>query len=362
MYIPRTRALTTLALTGLFWLISSGGDGQSVGYAAVCDVPLGASDYCSSAKCGPCDDGEGDCDPGQCAAGLECVEEGAVDHCRPTGECNRAPGASDYCSSATCGPCGEGEGDCDPGQCDAGLECVEEGSVDHCRVVAPDDGECVDGPPIGASIYCSPDECGACGEGEGDCDTDDECAIGFECVEEGTIDRCRSVDGVCKTPLNSPDRCDNCGPCLAGQGDCEPGECAEGLVCAEEGSVDKCRAGTGLSNLEVQVAGVWEAVCCIDGEPAVSDDFCWWTEYGRVLSDDVSGDELDCPEGGPTNCICDGSGERMHSSTGDLYGIMNTVGGTMYSDYGKSTCVVVDGDGTLETAWTSAACPKFRLR
>lgn len=43
------------------------------------------------------------------------------------------PGDGDYCASYNCGPCGEGEGDCDPGQCQAGLVCVEEGAVDRCR-------------------------------------------------------------------------------------------------------------------------------------------------------------------------------------------------------------------------------------
>src|SRR5688500_14834406 len=56
-----------------------------------------------------------------------------------SGECTNAqPGASNYCSSSECGPCVEGEGDCDPGQCEDGLECVEEGSVDHCRAESCD--------------------------------------------------------------------------------------------------------------------------------------------------------------------------------------------------------------------------------
>ena len=133
-------------------------------------------------------------------------------------------------------------------------------------------------------------------------------------------------------------------------------------MCAEEGSVDRCRAGTGLSNLEVKVGNVWEPVCCVDGTPMISDEVCWWTEYGRLLSDEYAGLELDCPEGSPTACDCDWSGERMHSSTGDLAGIKKSTGGTFYSDYTMSTCVVINGDGELETDWTSASCPKFRLR
>jgi hypothetical protein len=59
--------------------------------------------------------------------------------------------------------------------------------------------------------------------------------------------------------------------------------------------------------------------------------------------------------------VCDSSGERLHSSTGDLAGILGATGGTLYSDYEMATCVVINGDGELETDWTGASCPQFRL-
>lgn len=355
---PWTRAAIAAALPVLLCTVGYFTDDSSgtVFASGECaDAVPGASDYCSTSKCGPCAEGEGDCDPGQCEEGLECVEEGAVDRCRPE-SCNAAPGASNYCASSECGPCAEGEGDCDPGQCAAGLECVEEGAVDRCR---PAEEECDE--PIGKTDYCDPNVCGPCGEGEGDCDTD-QCEAGFGCVEEGTIDRCRALDGTCHTPPASIDYCEACGPCSRGEGDCEAGQCDVGLVCAEEGSTDRCRTGTGLSNLEVQVAGVWQPICCVDGIPTISSEGCWWTEYGRLLTDEVAGEELDCPEGNPTACDCDSSGERMHSVTGDLAGIKSSAGGTFYSDFQMATCVVLDGDGNLETAWTSGNCPRFRLR
>src|SRR5262245_20482939 len=46
------------------------------------------------------------------------------------------PEARDYCDDDVCGPCGEGEGDCDPGECQLGFECVSEGGVDHCHRIA----------------------------------------------------------------------------------------------------------------------------------------------------------------------------------------------------------------------------------
>ena len=47
----------------------------------------------------------------------------------------------DFCASNRCGPCSEGEGDCDPGQCDPGLNCAEEGAVDHCRIIPLGNGD-----------------------------------------------------------------------------------------------------------------------------------------------------------------------------------------------------------------------------
>ena len=86
-------------------------------------------DYCRDY--GLCSAGQGDCDPGQCAAGLACVNDvGAqyglpahYDVCEvPSG--GGSPGHADYCRDY--GPCSAGQGDCDPGQCAAGLVCVND--------------------------------------------------------------------------------------------------------------------------------------------------------------------------------------------------------------------------------------------
>jgi hypothetical protein len=170
--------------------VEEGGTDRCRAVADTCgSTPPGAMDYCATNRCGPCGEGEGDCDPGQCGAGLTCAEEGGVDHCRaPVDACSGALGDLDYCATDRCGPCGEGEGDCDPGQCASGFECVEEGAVDHCRPVA--DG-CSAATP-GAMDYCATNRCGPCGEGEGDCDPG-QCGSGLECVEEGGVDHCRTV-------------------------------------------------------------------------------------------------------------------------------------------------------------------------
>ncbi|MEQ1507518.1 MAG: hypothetical protein ABMB14_35135, partial [Myxococcota bacterium] len=285
-----SRACFGAALLGLM-LVASDDTARGGPPVGVCAAQPGAMDFCATNQCGPCAVGEGDCDPGQCGAGLTCVEEGAVDHCRSTAGCT--PGAMDFCATSECGPCAVGEGDCDPGQCEAGLTCVEEGAVDHCRTVA--------GCTPGAMDFCATSECGPCAVGEGDCDPG-QCEAGLTCVEEGAVDHCRSTAGC--TP-GASDFCatSECGPCADGEGDCDPGQCEAGLTCVEEGAVDHCRAaGAGASNLEVRLGGVWTGVCCDGPTLALSDRDCFWTEYDRTLTDQNAGLKLDCPEGSPTCC------------------------------------------------------------
>jgi hypothetical protein len=354
----RWRAPVTTAWMALSCAAVYGGVGGEATALAndTCAAAPGAGDYCASYQCGPCGEGEGDCDPGQCAAGLECVEEGAIDHCRVVDTCAAAPGAGDYCASYQCGPCLEGEGDCDPGQCGPGLECVEEGAIDHCRAV----DTCAAAP--GASDYCASYQCGPCGNGEGDCDPG-QCGPGLECVEEGAVDHCRP--DTCAAAPGASDYCTSaqCGTCAVGEGDCDPGQCDLGLECVEEGSVDHCRQAS-PSNFEVKVSGVWKSVCCNGGTPGLSDQACSWTESDRILTDETAHLKLNCPEGNPAACVCDYNGERMHGSNGYEidYSIHRNDGGPVYPNYQMETCVVVDASGHLKTAWSSASCPSFRLR
>ena len=77
----------------------------------------------------------GDCDSdADCNAGLVCAfNQGAkyglpenMDVCEPPGEttCLKTEGDWGYCSDAACGPCTEGQGDCDSdAECADGLTC-----------------------------------------------------------------------------------------------------------------------------------------------------------------------------------------------------------------------------------------------
>ncbi len=88
-------------------------------------------DYCVNRICG---EGNGDCDPGQCAAGLVCVNDVGARYGLPAhyDVCERPGGATvrpdpDYCVRNYCGI---GDGDCDPGQCDEGT-CVNDVEAEY---------------------------------------------------------------------------------------------------------------------------------------------------------------------------------------------------------------------------------------
>ena len=88
-------------------------------------------DYCVNRVC---QRGDGDCDPGQCAPGLACIDDvGAryglpahYDVCETASSSGGGGGSGradpDYC---VYNYCGIGDGDCDPGQCDEGT-CVDD--------------------------------------------------------------------------------------------------------------------------------------------------------------------------------------------------------------------------------------------
>jgi hypothetical protein len=202
----------------------------------VCTLPVGHLDYCRD--CGPCAEDEGDCDNNsECESGLTCVQIPGVDTCQtPPPVCPHPEGHLDYCLD--CGPCAEGEGDCDnDGECQSGLSCVPDLQVpgtDTCQTPPP-----VCPHPVGHLDYCR--DCGPCAEGEGDCDFNSECESGLTCVQIPGVDTCQS--DVCLLPVGHLDYCRDCGPCAEGEGDCDAdGECQSGLVCPQVLGTDTCQA------------------------------------------------------------------------------------------------------------------------
>ena len=201
-----------------------------------CDYP--GDDYCTENN--PCSEGEGDCDgDSQCASGLICAQDvGAnygwnplVDVCEGF---NDYPG-DDYCTENN--PCSEGEGDCDgDSECASGLVCAQDVGANYGWNPLVDVCEDFDDYP--GDDYCA--EYGPCSEGEGDCDSDSECASGLICAQDvGANYGWSSLVDVCELPNGHPDYCAEYGPCSEGEGDCDgDSECASGLICAQDVGAD----------------------------------------------------------------------------------------------------------------------------
>ncbi len=202
----------------------------------VCPHPIGHWDYCKD--CGPCIEGQGDCDTdNECASGLVCDQiTGAVDLCKRP--CPHPIGHGDYCRD--CGPCSEGQGDCDgAAECESGLICAENVGADYGWASTVDvcEAPTVCPHPIGHWDYCK--DCGPCTEGQGDCDSNGECAGDLICDFVPGTDYC-SAPG-CTLPLGHLDYCRECGPCAAGEGDCDSNsECQSGLSCVFVPGTDVC--------------------------------------------------------------------------------------------------------------------------
>lgn len=184
------------------------GDPGDPGNPGECTETLGTGRYCTA--CGPCTAGQGDCDTNaECAAGLSCAQNvGAqfgfapgVDVCvagndpgnpnPPPGGCTETLGNGRYCTA--CGPCAAGQGDCDNDtECAGSLVCAQNvgaqfGFAPGVDVCVADGGPGNPDPPggctetLGNGRYCT--ACGPCAAGQGDCDNDAECAAGLSCLE-----------------------------------------------------------------------------------------------------------------------------------------------------------------------------------
>ncbi len=221
--------------------------------------------YCSDPACGACQEGQGDCDSdSECASGLVCAGNvgaaygfsSTTDVCLKPGDvptnpgaaCSKSVGDHDYCSDPNCGPCSEGQGDCDSNaECTGSLVCLKDAggsyglypTVDVCG--PKPSGACT--LPNGDWGLCSDPLCGPCAAGEGDCDGDHECNTGLVCLNNvgaayglpDSMDVCDvPVAGSCTKSVGDWQYCLDpaCGPCTEGQGDCDTdAECAVGLSC-----------------------------------------------------------------------------------------------------------------------------------
>jgi len=148
-------------------------------------------------------------------------------------------GSFDYCSTSC--PCGAGQGDCDSdAQCTAGNVCMRDTGalfglnpeLDMCMEECSPDA-------LGTPDFCSA-SC-QCEAGQGDCDDDDDCAGGSVCAQNvgasfgftADVDVC--VDACDEVFNGTFDYCSPGCPCEHGQGDCDSdADCATGHVCARD--------------------------------------------------------------------------------------------------------------------------------
>ena len=150
-----------------------------------------------------------------------------------------------FCNDPAC-PCSEGEGDCDgDSQCGEGLLCANDigwhYGLPATWDVCVSEIECPAYDPHNPNgSFCT--EACPCDDGQGDCDSDNQCAPGLHCATDvGPIyglpvgwDVCVSeVECPAYDPQN-PDAsfCTAGCPCSSGQGDCDyDNQCDDGLVC-----------------------------------------------------------------------------------------------------------------------------------
>jgi len=166
-------------------------------------------------------------------------------------EAKCSPSADDWDCCSEAAPCGLGEGDCDTDEeCAGPLVCGDnncEGGdyrMDCCQ-------EKVCLPGLNDWTCCT--ESSPCGLGNGDCDSDIDCQGILVCGDNNCADGDYRMDCCQKKPCNPEDNdwhcCTKDAPCAAGGGDCDHDEECEGdLVC-------------GNANCE---AGEISMDCCVD--------------------------------------------------------------------------------------------------
>jgi hypothetical protein len=333
---PRAIGATVIAVAVATWVPGACGDpdAEDDWYSS---QGSGCNKRCSSScKCGV---GEGDCDrDSHCKSGLKCPQSASFN---PDGhdvcydpDSGGGGGGRWNCAGANngspreCFPLREGEGDCDPGECADGLVCKESGKTDIC--VRSDGsggggGGGGSGSGSGSGRDCaganngSPRECFPLRENEGDCDPG-ECAEGLVCEERGNKDICVKEDGS--------------GGGGVGGGGGGPWDCCDEWTGRKWVNVDGKTipsSGTGSWNGSSWIdaegtfvlfdGGRQKGIRCTSAErnkppKIVSTPVTWTVSRRRMLKDKSGGLYLMCPENksGQGSCWCrEGSGEWFHS-------------------------------------------------
>lgn len=181
------------------------------------------------------------------------------------------PGDWDYCGPNQ--PCDRGEGDCDTNaDCASGLSCIQNNGA-YWGFAADID---VCDLPFGDATYCTPEF--PCPEGYGDCDVTNDCELGASCVQDNGlsfgypawVDACEVISG-------GYDDCTAAAPCTHGQGDCDSdSHCTGGTTCVHNvgadygwnADVDVCELPAGDFNFCTPTRPCWhgEGDCDTDAD------------------------------------------------------------------------------------------------
>ena len=174
------------------------------------------------------------------SAAVSPSEPTAPDLARAGGCGGEPPGTRDFCD-VIC-PCDDGEGDCDSdAECATGTRCSADVGAAYgwnpLIDVCETWTDCHLPANLGTSTYCSP-TC-PCAHGEGDCDSDAECYTGTRCVMDvGANYGWNPGIDVCEAyAVGSATYCTTAMPCSVDEGDCDSdAECAAGVCWPDIGA------------------------------------------------------------------------------------------------------------------------------
>jgi hypothetical protein len=264
-------------------------DGGGCNGDSQCDA-----NFCS-VEC-PCLDGQGNCDyDADCAVGLRCESNvGASYGCAASVNiCVPGPRrcAPDYCS--TTDRCGPGSGNCDSNaECEAGLICIPDvgtdyGCADPAVGICDVDPNVVNGGCHGGS-QCDPGFCEwdcPCYEGQGQCDSDADCAYLLACEVDSNNDwGCGSLAMICMFPSSS--NCD------------VDADCDDHLEC----TIDSCVSGRCLNQPDNSLCYDFQActdnVCDpVNGDPLSGCTFIPVADDTPCLDGDLCNGSESCQAG-----------------------------------------------------------------
>jgi len=201
------------------------------------------NDWSCCSPTAPCVAGDGDCDTdADCATGYCAHNVGSnygggsnFDVCEFSNACN--PGNEDW--GCCTGQCLAGEGDCDSDSDCATNKCAHDVGAQYGAVASFDVCEASCAPSVMDWSCCT--SSARCNNGDGDCDSDADCLSGY-CAHDvgafygvsGSFDVCEQA-ATCAPSNMDWSCCTPSNPCNVGDGDCDSdSDCVSGAMCSHD--------------------------------------------------------------------------------------------------------------------------------